>query len=183
MSNVKDKTELGSATFSNLNKIVRILWSLIYFVFFRFSPVPFFGYRRLILKIFGCQIAEGVRVYPNVKIWLPSNLQLGANTCLGPGAIIYNQGRISIGDRVIISQNTHLCASTHDYNDCYHPLVLAPITIEDNVWVCTDAFVAPNVQLSEGCVIGARAVITKNAEPWSIYAGNPAQKIKNRNRF
>ena len=44
--------------------------------------------------------------------------------------------------------------------------------------VCADAFVGPGVVIVEGAVVGARAVVMKNVEPWTVVAGNPAQVIK-----
>ncbi len=52
--------------------------------------------------------------------------------------------------------------------------------IEDNVWVCTQAFIGPGVKVAEGSVIGACAVLTKDSEAYKVYAGNPAKLIKDR---
>ena len=171
-------------SFTICNKIERVLWNLVYFVFFRFTPVPFFIFRILILKIFGDDIHWASRVYPSAVIWLPRNLTLGQGSTIGPRSKIYNQGKISIGETVIISQGAHLCASTHNYHDAMHPLVLAPITIGSKTWVCAEAFIGPNVSIEEVAVIGARSVVTsKNIEAWSVYGGNPAIKIKTRTVF
>lgn len=177
---VKEKKALDASVFGFKNKLTRIVWWFVYCLLFRPSPTPLFGYRRFLLNAFGGHIDEEVNIYPTAKIWLPSNLYMKRNSTLGPNVNLYNQGTISIGERVIISQGAHLCASTHDYNHSLHPLILAPITIEDDVWVCADAFIGPYVHLAEGCVVGARAVITKKTESWSVYSGNPASKIKNR---
>ena len=50
------------------------------------------------------------------------------------------------------------------------------------VWVCARASVAPGVNLAEGAVLGLGSVATRDLEPWSVYAGNPAVKIKSRRR-
>jgi len=55
-----------------------------------------------------------------------------------------------------------------------------PITIGRQAWVCTDAFIAPGVTVSEGAIVGARSVVTKDVAPWVIVAGNPARTIKKR---
>ena len=183
MSNVKTKTDLHSATFSLSHKLIRTFWACIYNVFIRFSPVPLFRYRRWVLGLFGCKLASNVNVYPSVKIWLPSNLSIGKGSTLGPNVNVYNQGEIIICENVIVSQGAHLCASTHDYSDPLHPLLLAPITIRDDVWVCTDAFIGPNVDVSTGCVIGARSVLTKSTDEWGVYAGNPSRRVNERKRF
>lgn len=183
MQDVKEKKSLHSPSFSLSNKISRTIWGFVYLIFFRFSPRPLFAYRRFILSMFGASLARGVRIYPSVKIWLPANLSMADESVLGPDVNVYNQGHITIGSRVIISQGAHLCASTHDYNDPLHPLLLAPIAIASDAWICADAFVGPYVHIENGAVLGARSVAMKSLGGWNIYAGNPAVKVKERTNF
>jgi len=60
------------------------------------------------------------------------------------------------------------------------PLITAPIIIGEGAWVAADVFVGPGVTIGEGAVVGARSTLVKNVEPWSVVAGNPVRKIKNR---
>lgn len=55
-----------------------------------------------------------------------------------------------------------------------------PISIGDNVVISTGAQVLPGVKVATGCVIGAGAVVTKDAEAFGIYVGVPARRIKER---
>jgi putative colanic acid biosynthesis acetyltransferase WcaF len=178
---VKEKTNVNSHVFTFSNKLIRVIWGICWLLFFRLSPLPFFELRNFILRLFGASIGKGVRIYPSVRVWLPMNLRVGNFSSVGPGVNIYNQGDVCIDNKVIISQRTHLCASTHDYTNLLHPLVLAPITIRDNVWVCAEAFIGPNVTLAKGCVIGARSVVTKDTNEYEVYAGNPANSVNQRN--
>lgn len=178
-----EKKELGSAVFSTRNKMERVLWNFVYVTFFRLSPTFLFAFRVMILRLFGAEIGRGCAVYPNVRIWLPRNLKVGNQTAIANNVTLYNQGMINIGNRVIVSQGAHICASTHDYNTEVHPLLLRPIFIADDVWVCADAFVGPGVKLDNGTVVGARSVVFKDTQPWTVYAGNPALKIKERVKF
>ncbi len=107
----------GGASFSLANRITRVAWGLTWLVLARFTPPPLHAWRRLILKAFGAKIGRGARVHASVRIWLPANLELGDNTLIGPGAHLYNQGRITVGARTVISQGAHICASTHDIAD------------------------------------------------------------------
>jgi putative colanic acid biosynthesis acetyltransferase WcaF len=59
-------------------------------------------------------------------------------------------------------------------------LTYNPIIIKDQSWVAARAFVGPGVTIGEGAVVGACAVVTKDVEPWTVVAGNPAKFIKNR---
>ena len=132
------------------------------------------------LKCFGAKIDWSSHIYASVKIWAPWNLEMGANSSLGPNVDCYNQGRISIGTNTVISQKSYLCASTHDYTKIDFPLILKPITIGNGVWIAADAFIGPGVYIEDDAVIAARYVVNKKVEKNTIVGGNPAKLIKNR---
>lgn len=119
-------------------------------------------------------------MHASVRIWAPWNLEIGQRTAVGPGAVCYNPAKIVLGNKVTISQRAHLCTASHDYTDKAHPLITKPIVVNDFGWIAAEAFVAFGVTVGEGAIVGARAVVSKNVEPWSIVAGNPAQFIKRR---
>ena len=148
--------------------------------FFRFSPRIFFGWRRFLLRMFGARLGKHVNIYNSARIYFPWNLEVGDWSAIGEYACIYNLGPIKIGSQVTISQRAHLCAGTHDYTDPSMPLLRPPITINDQAWICADAFVGPGVTVGEGALVGARAVAVKDVDPWQIVAGNPAKPIKKR---
>lgn len=168
-----------SHSFSLKNKISRLLWNIIRLIVFRpFGSRLFKKWRVLVLKCFGAKIEWSSHVYASVKIWAPWNLEIGANSSLGPNVDCYNQGRISIGTNTVISQKTYLCASTHDYTKIDFPLILKPITIGNGVWIAADAFIGPGVCIENNAVIAARSVIIKNVVANAIMGGNPAKLIK-----
>jgi putative colanic acid biosynthesis acetyltransferase WcaF len=146
----------------------------------RFTPPPLHGWRRLVLRAFGARVANGARVHGSAMIWLPANLELGESCLIGPRVRVYNQGRIAIGARSVISQGAHLCASTHDVSDPRFQLVLRPITIGERCWVAAEAFVGPGVSMGDRSILAARGVLFSDAAPDTIYRGNPALAIKPR---
>jgi putative colanic acid biosynthesis acetyltransferase WcaF len=113
-------------------------------------------------------------------VYFPWNLSVGDWSAIGENALIYNLGPITIGQKVTISHGAHLCAGTHDYRDPRMPLLKPPIRIEDQAWICADAFVGPGVVVGEGAVVGARAAVMKDVDPWTIVAGNPARFVRKR---
>jgi putative colanic acid biosynthesis acetyltransferase WcaF len=157
----------------------RVLWGFGKW-FFRLSPRPCFGWRRLVLRCFGANIGRQVNTYPSTRIYFPWNLTVGDWSAIGENAFIYNLGPVTLGEKVTISHQAQLCAGTHDYTDPALPLLKPPIMIQDQAWICADAFVGPGVTVGEGAIVGARAVVMKNVEPWAIVAGNPARFVKKR---
>lgn len=85
-----------------------------------------------------------------------------------------------IGKNVCIGEDVRLITGSHDVTSPHFNLVTRPITINDNVWIATGAIVLPGVTIGEGAVVGAGSVVTKDVEPWSVVAGNPAKFIKKR---
>ena len=161
---------------SRLELLGRLAWELAYPVF-RLTPRFLWGSRRLMLRCFGARIGSDVHIYPNVKITIPWNLEIGDFSAVGDGATLYSLGRISIGPQVTISQGAHLCAGTHDYRKADFPLVKRPIAVGAGAWVCADAFVGPGVSVGDHAIVAARAVLVRDAPAWAIVGGNPAKVV------
>jgi acetyltransferase-like isoleucine patch superfamily enzyme len=54
----------------------------------------------------------------------------------------------------------------------------SPITVGSNVWIGFDACVLPGVRIGDGCIIGARSVVTSEIPAYCIAAGNPARVVR-----
>ncbi|WP_296426641.1 acetyltransferase [Yoonia sp.] len=150
----------------------RVLWWLCQ-PLFRLSPRPLWVWRIWLLRAFGAQVGQGVHIHPTVRVTMPWNLCLGDQAAVGDRAILYALGQISIGARATVSQNAHLCTGSHDHHDPARPLRKRPIVIDDDAWVCADAFVGPGVRIGAGAILGARAVAMHDVAPGKIGIGNP----------
>lgn len=158
---------------------MRVFWGVGRLVF-RFSPRPCFGFRRWLLRCFGAKVGKSVHVYPSAIIYYPWNLEIGKDSSIGEWALIYNLGKVMIGERTTISQRVHLCAGTHDYRKADMPLIKPPIMIGNEVWVCADAFIGPNLQIGNRAIVGAASVVMNDVPASTIVAGNPARQVKDR---
>lgn len=165
--------------YSRREYLGRALWALAT-PLFRFSPRPLFGWRNLLLRVFGARVGRGVRVDPGARIEIPWNLTLGDHAAIGAGVWVYDLGPIRVGARATISHRAHLCGGSHDYTEPALPLLRTGLTIGDDAWVCSDAFVGPGVTVGEGAVVGAAAVAMRDVLPWNVVAGNPARFMKMR---
>jgi putative colanic acid biosynthesis acetyltransferase WcaF len=175
-----NNTPFEGASFSRRNRLARLAWQLVYTLLFRPTPPPLHAWRRWLLRCFGARIAAGCHIYSDARIWAPWNLHMASQSCLGPRVICYSMAPIHLGERVVVSQGAHLCTGSHDYNSASFPLFAKPITIGADAWICTEAFLGPGVQIGEGAVIGARAVVMRSQPAWMVCAGNPARPLKPR---
>jgi putative colanic acid biosynthesis acetyltransferase WcaF len=168
--------------FSFGNRLRRLVWNLCWSIFFRFSPRPFFAWRSMLLRLFGAKLGPNCKFYPSSRVWAPWNLVCSDLVAVGDGAEIYNPAPVRLGSHAILSQNSYLCGATHDFDDPAFPLLAYVMEVGAYAWVCARACVAPGVNIGEGAVLGLASVATRDLEPWGVYAGSPAVKVKQRNR-
>lgn len=167
-------------SFSFGNRLARAIWNLADQLLFRYSPRPFHAWRSWLLRCFGARLGRNCHIYPGVRIWAPWNLECGDEVGVAEGVILYNQALIRLGNRVVISQGSHLCTGTHNFRSKRFELMAFPISVGEHAWICAEAFVHPGVRIGEGVVIGARAVVTKDMPEWMVCAGHPCEPIKKR---
>ncbi|HXB61806.1 MAG TPA: hypothetical protein VNU94_02995 [Acidobacteriaceae bacterium] len=168
--------------FSFSNRLRRYIWNICWALFYRTSPRPFHEWRSLLLRLFGARLGPDCHFYPGSRIWAPWNLVCADHVAAGDGVEIYNPATLHLDSHVILSQQAYVCGATHDYNDPAFPLIAYSMRFGAYAWVCARASVAPGVNLGEGAVLGLGSVATKDLEPWSVNAGVPAVKIKDRAR-
>ena len=166
--------------YSMREKIARLLWGCVQATLFRCSFHNWYGVRRALLRAFGAKLHDTANVRRTVLVECPWNLSIGAESSVGDRAVLYCLGPVRIGARVTVSQGAHLCAGSHDSRRATMPLLRPPIDIEDDVWIAADAFVGPKVRVKEGAILGARGVALSDLEPWTIYIGNPAVRVRAR---
>lgn len=169
----------AASKWSTKAKIGRVLWGMAS-PFFALSPRLFWGWRRMLLRLFGAKIGKQVHIYPTARITIPWNLTVGDQSAIGDRAIIYALGPITLGKQVTVSQYAHLCAGSHEFRQADVALTKPPIKIEDGAWIATEAFVGPGLTVGAYAVAGARAVVTKDVPPNVIVGGNPAKEIGRR---
>lgn len=64
------------------------------------------------------------------------------------------------------------------YNKDWSKVIDKPIIIESKAWIGFDVTILKGVTIGEGAVVGAKSVVTKDVEAWTVVAGNPAVVVK-----
>lgn len=171
---------LQPAHLSIANKLARGLWQLIWLLLYRPTPRPFHAWRCFFLRLFGAKLGRAVHPYPSARIWAPWNLEMGDHACLSEGVDCYSVAKITIGAHTTVSQYSFLCTASHDHSKAAMPLVAAPITIGERVWITADVFVGPGVTIGEGAVVTARSSVFNDLPAWMVASGAPAVPRKPR---
>ena len=166
--------------FRGRNAFVVQLWWLTQAIFFRNSPQFLYGFRRFLLRLFGANIGEKVVIRPTVKITYPWKVSIGDYSWIGDDVVLYSLGEIEIGENVVISQKSYLCAASHDYLQSNFAIFAKKISIEDQCWLATDVFIAPGITIGKGTVVGSRSSVYKDLPANKVCIGNPAKIIRER---
>ncbi|MCC6640303.1 MAG: acyltransferase, partial [Deltaproteobacteria bacterium] len=69
---------------------------------------------------------------------------------------------------------------SHDPHDPNFTATIAPVVIEDYVFIGAGAIITSGVTLGRGCIVAAGAVVSKSVPPYTIVGGNPAKPIGER---
>lgn len=181
MSNYKVDLSQYQNKLGRKHQIIRFIWNIVWCIFAR--PLPRSignSWKCLLLKMFGAKIKKGAVVYSSAKIYYPANLIMEEYSCLASNVNCYNVDLITVKANSTVSQGAYLCTASHNIYSAKHELITAPIVIEAYSWIAADAFVGMGVTIGEGAVVGARAAVFKDVEPWTIVGGNPAKFIKKR---
>lgn len=166
---------------SRKHQMIRLVWGIVWPLGTWFLPRSMgSGWKRMLLRMFGAKIHPTAVVYSSAKVYYPANLLMEEYACLASEVDCYNVAPIHIGAQTTVSQGAYLCTASHDITDPKNRLITKPIVIENQAWVGAGAFVGMGVTIHDGAVVGARAAVFKDVEPWTVVGGNPAKEIKKR---
>nr|WP_294794375.1 WcaF family extracellular polysaccharide biosynthesis acetyltransferase [uncultured Mucilaginibacter sp.] len=158
----------------------RVLWYYVNAIVFKSSLFPFYGFKNFLLGLFGTKIGKRVEIKPCVNIKYPWLLAIADNVWIGEEVWIDNLVMVTIGSNVCISQGALLLTGSHNYKKTTFNLITGNITLEDGVWIGAKAIVNQGITVGSHAVLTSGSVATKNLEPYGIYQGNPAVKVRDR---
>lgn len=144
-----------------------------------YLPVPM-ALKIALLRIFGAKIGAAVVIKPKVNIKYPWLLEINDHAWVGEKVWIDNLVKVTIGSHACISQGALLLTGNHNYKKSSFDLITGQIFIEDGAWVGAKAVICPGVRVCSHSIVTVASVLTQSSEPFGIYQGNPAVKIKDR---
>ena len=146
-----------------------------------FMSIPSRRFRIWVMKRYHVKIGEETVVLRNVMFWSGCNIEIGKGCVINSNTILdAREGKIIIGDHVDIARDCVFWTGEHDSHT--HEVKRGNVKIGDYCWIGFRSIITPGVTVGNSTICAANAVMTKDAEPDSIYAGIPAKKISTRNR-
>ncbi|MEX3954777.1 DapH/DapD/GlmU-related protein [Trinickia sp. EG282A] len=159
--------------------LIEAIWFLVEACIINNKLVPSSALRVALLRLFGARIGTGCRFVHPLRVKAPWNLEVGDHCWFGVDVWIYNQAPIRIGSHVCISQGTFLTAGSHDMSTTMD-LRVAPIVIEDGVWITSKCVVQMGVTIGRSAVVTPLSVVHRSLAPEGVYGGNPCRFLRKR---
>lgn len=145
----------------------------------------------------GCSVQIGCNSQIAGRLALESAgaaIVIGDRTHVGGGSLIDAAERVQIGDDVLISfevvivdHDSHALEFENrrgDVADWHHGkkdwthVPRGQVRVGDKSWIGMRAMILKGVELGEGCVVAAGAVVTRDVPAWTLVAGVPAKVIR-----
>jgi len=134
-------------------------------------------FRRMLAKHLFEECGDNCRFFKGITFTYGHNITVGDNTVVHDDVHLDDRGKLTVGDRVSISDGAHVYSHDHDIVDQtsvqnYHTI------IEDDARVTYDAMVRAGNKVGRNAVVGARGVVQKDVPAHHIAVGMPAQSVK-----
>ncbi len=156
-------------------------------------------------------LGENVRISDKASIYNPEMIELGDNSriddfCVISGRVVIGKychitpmclvaggvPGVFFSDFCTLAYGVKVFSQSDDYSGLtltnslipkkYKAEIYEPVSIGRHVIIGAGSIILPGVNLAEGCSIGAMTLVNKSTEPWGIYVGNPARRIKERKK-
>ena len=135
-------------------------------------------------RVFG----EGSELRPHAYAVCASNISIGKNIIIRPNTMLFaddtETGQIHIEDDVEIGAGVHFYVNNHAFTNIDIPIKYQGYTPSKPIRICSEAWlgaccvILPGVTVGRHAVVGAGSIVTRDVEPFTVVAGNPAKKIK-----
>lgn len=139
--------------------------------------------RWMCRNIFDC-VGKDINVEKGVFFGSAHEIRIGNRSGIGLNARI--QGPLVIGNECMMGPEVMIYTRNHQTKSIDIPMMdqgeteSQQVTIGNDVWIGARVIILPGIKISDGAIIAAGAVVTKDVEPYAIVGGTPAKVIKYR---
>jgi maltose O-acetyltransferase len=163
------------------------LWIIIYSIFAKNLPISYHLPLAKELRVFFAKrILKNVGINVNIEKGAVINGQASIGDYSGVGVNCELNGPVNIGNYVMMGPEVVIYTQNHATLSINLPIQLQgydevrPVNIGNDVWIGRRVIILPGVNIGEGSIIGAGAVVSKDIPAYSIVVGNPAKIVRNR---
>lgn len=144
------------------------------------NKLPSRHLRKWFYQLMGAQIGKNTFPCRRVEVLLPRGLKLADDVAVGWFAELDARGGITVDHDTNISSHVKMITGSHDIDDPDFTADFKPIHVGHHCWIGTGATILQGVNIGDGAVVAAGAVVTKNVPAYEVWGGVPARKIASR---
>lgn len=135
--------------------------------------------RTLFSRLTGRPVDDTFRVFPPFYTDFGKNIHVGKNVFVNAGCHFQDHGGVTLGDGCLVGHNVVFATLNHDFRPEHRAAMNpAPIVVEENVWIGSNATILQGVTIGAGAIVAAGAVVTKDVPPRTVVAGVPARVVR-----
>jgi len=167
-----------------VNRFWSVLADVGLFVVHLMGLVPSHLVRKAVYQLAGMKLGRGSTLHMGADFFSLKKIVIGTDTIIGNGIFLDGRDKIQIGSHTDIASEVMVYNSEHKLDDPEFGATLEPVSIGDYVFIGPRAIVLPGVNIGDGAVVAAGAVVTRDIPAFKIYGGVPAKEIgerKNKN--
>lgn len=139
----------------------------------------YFSFKRKLLNAAGCKIGEGTKVVG--PIFNTGRLDIGCNCWIGANFVVHGNGAVTLGDNIDVGPDVTFLTGTHQIGSSKRRAgegYNCDITIGTGCWLGGKSTFVNSIQIGEGSVVAAGALVCKTITSNSLVGGVPAKVIK-----
>lgn len=161
-----------------------LLSSFAEYYLYRLSLTPSHHLRNYVYRhVCGMKLERHAVVYFSTEVRDPARIVIGRGSIVGDHSILDGRNGIVIGENVVLGTNVRIWTEQHDHRDPFFRCQTQEhrsVIIGNRAWIGSHAIILHSVNIGEGAVVAAGAVVTKDVPPFAIVAGVPAKQVGER---
>lgn len=142
--------------------------------------IPLHTFRKFIYRLSGISLPFDSTIHIGANFFKPGGITIGHDTIIGDHCFLDGRAPLTIGSHTDIASQVLIYNDEHDINDPQFGNHFGSVTIGDYVFVGPRAIILPGVNIGNGAIVAAGAVVTKDIPEFEVWGGVPAKKISDR---
>jgi acetyltransferase-like isoleucine patch superfamily enzyme len=134
-------------------------------------------FRRTLAKYAFRRCGLNFKCFQFVEFSFGYNMEVGDDVVVHRHVLLDDRGGIVLGNRVSVADYANIYSHTHSITDQLD-VTNATTVLGDDVRITYHATVLAGVHVGEQAMVGAGAVLTRDAKPWHLYLGVPAKPLR-----
>ncbi len=131
-------------------------------------------------RVMAFEIGDRSFIFMGARFDCRSGFFLGHHSVINERCRLDNRGTLRIGSNVSISSEVCILTADHDPQSESFAGRNRPVEIANYVFIGTRAMILPGCTIGRGAIVAAGSVVTRDVEPFTVVAGNPAKPVGQR---